>query len=152
MVESSNFWSHLANIERENETEKFTNGQPRQFYTREGLHKRLHESGWCRIWTAKVDGRIVAHASLFDIGEPDRICGGMICVESAHRGQGIYTILQHMRLRYCDQHGLTLVGVVTEANQKAIAIHEKHGYTVLKYDPELKETWMMRAPVARIAP
>jgi GNAT superfamily N-acetyltransferase len=143
------FWRHIRALETANETERFTNGNVRQFYTTANVVKSLTEPGWVRIWTAKYGGRVVGHASLIWTGEPGCVAG-FIGVEKEFRGLGVYKKLQRDRLAYCDRHNLTLVGVVTEHNQSAIAVHEKFGYEVLRYDPELRELWLYREPVGKM--
>jgi hypothetical protein len=147
------FTAHLCRHELENHTEKFTSvpeGTFAKVYTRDAIRLRLGSPGWLRIWVIKVGHDIVAHASLYCLGQPEdvaeHVCYGHIGIEGPWRGQGLYGKLQASRLGFCDANGLTLVGSVALGNDNAFHIHRKYGYEFLRFDPETKETWVFRAP------
>ncbi len=141
--------AHLARIEKENETEKFSHapaGLMASIYTIENRRKSLSESGWCRLWFA-VDGeKVVGHCSLYDLGEPDGVCFGTINVERPYRGQGIYGQLQARRFAFLDKHQLTLAGPVAFGNDVAFHAHRRAGYQYLRQCAETLAVWIYRPP------
>lgn len=145
------FWAHIARVEKENETEKFASAPPgtfRKIYTAKALRKTLAEPGWCRVWVIQEDDLIVAHASLYDLGEPDGVCFGHISVEGPWRGLKLAARLQKSRLAYCDANGLTLVGAVAPGNDTSFHGCRKVGFQYLRQDPDTKEIWVFRSPQA----
>jgi hypothetical protein len=145
------FWQHVARIERENTTEKFSLAPPgtfRRIYSAEAIRKPLTEPGWCRIWCARLGRDILGHASVYDLGEPDGVVFGHISVEKPVRGQGIYGMLQAMRFAFLDKHQLTLAGPCALHNDNAFHLHRKYGYKVLSSRVTADTIWMYREPRA----
>lgn len=146
----SPFVAHLRRHEAENVVDKFASAPPGTFerlYTAEGLRKRLDEPGWVRVWVVKCGRRIVGHASLYDLGEPDLVVFGHIGVERDWRGWRLAAKLQTSRLRFCDEHGLTLVGAIALGNDASWFGCRRNGFQYLGHNPENGETTVFRPPV-----
>jgi hypothetical protein len=142
---------HLRRHERENETERFALAPPgtfARFYTRMNLRKTLTEPGWCRIWVVRFADKIVGHASLYDMGEPDGVVFGHIGIEKPYRGWRLAADLQRQRLAFCDEHDLTLCGAVALGNDTSFHGCRRMGFEYLRQDPDTKEIWLFRPPGA----
>lgn len=140
---------HLLRHEQENEKERWARapaGTFGQIYTPENLAKSLRERGWCRLWVVPLDGKIVAHASLYDLGEPDGVVFGHVGIEHPYRKLRLAEELQALRLSFCDEHGLTLCGAVALGNDVSFHGSRRWGYEFLRFDPETSETWLFRSP------
>ncbi len=144
---------HLARLEEENKTEKFSYapiGTMANVYNVEARYKPITRPGWCRLWFA-VDGEtIVAHASLYSLGTPEEdaegVVFGTINVERPYRSQGIYGKLQAKRFAFLDKHQLTLAGPVAFGNDSAFHAHRRAGYQYLRQCAETKAVWLYRPP------
>lgn len=143
------FWRHIARHELENVTERFASAPPgtfRQVYTRAGARKSLSETGWCRIWVCWDGPEIIAHASLYDLGEPDGVCFGHIGIEKPYRGKRLAAGLQRARLAFCDRYNLTLCGGIALGNDHSFHGCRRNGFEFLRFDPATQETWVYRSP------
>lgn len=151
-AEVGQFSEHLRRHEKENETEKFSGapaGTFERFYTKEARAKPLTEPGWCRVWVYRFGGKVVAHASAFDVGEEDGVVYGHIGIEKPYRGWGIAKELQTARFAFLDEHNLTLVGSVALGNDHSFHGCRKAGYEFLRFDPHTQETVVYRPPGAQ---
>lgn len=140
---------HLTRIEQENLSERwapptYREGDFAKTYARECLKRRVGESGWCRIWCHFIGDLIVAHASLFDIGQDD-ICGGHVSVEHPYRGQRIARSLQDKRLAFCDEHDLTLMGPLAPHNDASARGCANMGFEPVRVDSDGWQ-WVARLP------
>lgn len=141
--------SHLLRLEIENSTEKWANvpdGTFEKLYASKNLAAPLYSPGWARVWVLETrTGQIVAHASLFDIGEWD-IVGGHISVERPYRKHRHARTLQDMRLAFCDKHGLTLTGPIAVGNDTSWFGCRRMGFKFARYDKEERQVWVYREP------
>lgn len=143
------FVAHLRRHEAENLTDKFASAPPGTFektYTLANYRKRLDEPGWCRVWVIKDGEKIVAHASLYDLGEPDGVVFGHIGIERPYRHLGYAKPLNKRRLALCDKHNLTLCGAVAYGNDASFHGCRRVGFEFLRYDTKTRETWVYRPP------
>lgn len=143
------FAQHLLRIEQENLSEHwapptYRDGDFAMLYARENLRKRFTEPGWCRVWCHFVNELIVAHASIYDIGQGD-IVGGHLSVEFPYRGKRVARSLQNRRLTYCDNHQLTLTGPIAPGNTKSAEGCKAMGFVPIRVD-EHGATWVARPP------
>lgn len=141
---------HLRRVELENESEHFADLSPgglARLYSGENLAKPLNVQGWARLWTVERYGRVVAHASVYDLAEHE-IVFGHISIEREHRGSGLARVLQRMRFRFLDEHGLTLCGGIARGNEVSLRGCLANGFEVLRVD-HAGTTWVYRDPVSR---
>lgn len=130
----SPFEAHLERHEAENAEEHFSPapyGTWAKVYTRAARCKRIGQPGWCRLWGLRDGPRIVAHASLFDLGESD-VVFGHIGIEKAYRGKRLVNVLQAKRFAFLDLHQLTLCGVVAHGNHVSMRGCLRQGFVVVR--------------------
>jgi RimJ/RimL family protein N-acetyltransferase len=138
---------HFTRHEFEAKEEGFmdvSDGELARIFAPEHLAKAVGEPGWSRIWTVGRDGRVVAHASTFDLGQGD-IVFGHIGIERPYRGQGIAKELQRSRFAFLDEHGLTLTGAVFPGNAVSLRGCLANGFKILE-DFGNGLTWVFRPP------
>ena len=141
--------AHIARIEAENAIEHWASvpdGTFAKLYANEHLRKRVGEHGWCRLWVYWHGPEIVAHASVYDIGEQD-VVGGHISVERPYRGKRIARWLQDRRFAFLDDRGLTLTGPIAPGNERSAVGCARMGFQHVRVDDE-GNTWVARAPKA----
>lgn len=138
---------HLERHEAEAAREGFSSAPRGTFaalYTPEAQARDLGQPGWCRLWTIERDGKIIAHASAYDLGEGD-IVYGHLGIEAPYRGMRLAALLQGMRGAFLDAHRLTLCGAVAPGNLVSLRGCLKNGWKVLRMDPD-GSTWVYREP------
>jgi predicted GNAT family acetyltransferase len=111
------------------------------------MSRHLCESGWARVWAVERDGHVVAHASVYDLGQGD-VVFGHLGIQRPYRGQGIARELQAHRFAFLDDHGLTLSGAVAAGNQVSLTGCLSYGFAVASMN-EAGGTVVYRAPLAK---
>lgn len=112
----------------------------------ERLAKPITVPGWSRVWPIERDGKVVAHASIYDLEQND-VVFGHIGIERPYRRQGIARVLQDMRFAFLDEHQLTLAGPIYAGNEVSLRGCLANGFEVLP-DRGDGKTWVYRHPRA----
>lgn len=112
----------------------------------ERLAKPITVPGWSRVWPIERDGKIVAHASLYDLEQKD-IVFGHIGIERPYRRQGLARVLQDLRFAFLDEHQLTLTGAIYPGNDVSLRGCLANGFEILQ-DRGDGKTWVFRSPRA----
>jgi predicted GNAT family acetyltransferase len=140
-------YEHLARHEIEAKEEGFMDvpeGEEARICSPERLERSLREPHWTRVWVVYRNGKVVAHATLYDLEQGD-IVFGHIGIEGPYRGQGIARELQASRFAFLDKHGFTLTGAIYPGNTVSLEGCLANGFQVLP-DRGDGKTWVCRLP------
>ena len=141
-------YAHLLRCAAEDAEEHFTEGVDwRALFQRyaEGSERDVSEPGWTRVWSCIRNGKVVAHASLLDMGD-DQCVAGQINVERPYRGWRIAGALNEARFAWLDLHQKILVGPVARGNDTAFHAWRRAGYQFSYYDSDTGSVWLSRHP------
>lgn len=146
-MSTQQLYEHFSRHEREAEEEGFTD-VPKGEFARVCSPKRLATPitmpRWSRVWWVKRDGKIVASAVLYDLGQDD-VVFGHIGIERPYRGKGIARVLQYQRFSFLDEYQLTLAGPIYPGNDVSLKGCLANGFQVLP-DRGDGKTWVYREP------
>lgn len=141
-------YEHFARHELEAKEEGFMDvpeGEETRICSYERLERSLREPHWTRVWIVYRNGKVIAHASIYDLGAPDGVVFGHIGIEQPYRGQGIARELQASRFSFLDKHGFTLAGPISPGNDVSLRGCLANGFQVLP-DRGDGKTWVCRFP------
>jgi hypothetical protein len=145
-------YEHFERHELEAEEEGFADvpkGEFARICSPERLCRALCEPGWTRVWVVERHGRVIAHASIYDLEQGD-VVFGHIGIEGPYRGQGIARTLQDLRFAFLDKHQLTLAGPIYAGNVVSLRGCLANGFEVLP-DRGDGKTWVCRYPGQSVA-
>lgn len=141
-------YDHFARHEIEADEEKFMDAPHGSFaliISPENLSKSLQDPGWARVWVVERNGKVIAHASVYDL-QHELFVFGHIGIERAYRGQGIAKQLQEARFAFLDKHQLTLAGIVYPGNTVSLQGCLKNGFERIEEARSDGLIWVYRPP------